>query len=80
MDQSQIVGIGMIIIFIGIIVIFSSMFFQSGAKTDTKFSVFGIFGFIPFGFSNDKKLFIFSIILTVVIILVSLFLFYKRIK
>jgi uncharacterized membrane protein len=80
MDQSQIIGIGIAIIFIGIIVIFSSMFFAPSTKSETKFSVFGIFGFIPFGFSNDKKLFIFSIILTVVIILVSLFLFYRRIK
>jgi uncharacterized membrane protein len=56
------------------------MFFAPSTKSETKFSVFGIFGFIPFGFSNDKKLFIFSIILTVVIILVSLFLFYRRIK
>jgi uncharacterized membrane protein len=72
MDQAQIVGIGIAIIFIGIIVIFSSMFFApSSQKSETKFSVFGIFGFIPFGFSNDKKLFIFSIILTVIIVILT---------
>jgi uncharacterized membrane protein len=72
MDQAQLIGIGMAIIFIGIIVIFSSMLFApTSQKSETRFSVFGIFGFIPFGFSNDKKLFIFSIILTVLIVILT---------
>jgi uncharacterized membrane protein len=79
MNQTQIVGLGTIIIFIGILVIFgSTLFAPQGTKSDTKFSVFGIFGFIPFGFSNDKRLFILSIILAIVLVVFSFLMFYKK--
>ena len=81
MNQQQLLQIGMIVVFVGIIVIFTSFLFApKEGKTDAKFSVFGVFGFIPFGFSNDKRLFVFSIIITLVLIVMSIFFFINSYK
>jgi len=79
MDQINIVQLGFVVVFIGILIIISSMFFSQD-KAETRFSVFGIFGFIPFGFSNDRRLFILSIVLTSILVIFSFVLFYRRIK
>ncbi|MBI4454181.1 DUF131 domain-containing protein [Candidatus Woesearchaeota archaeon] len=51
----------------------------SDKSSTTKFSVVGIFGFIPFGFGNDKKMLIITLVLAIVIMIVSFFLFYRKI-
>ncbi|MCH7513802.1 MAG: hypothetical protein IH947_07640 [Bacteroidetes bacterium] len=50
----QLISIGILIIFIGFAMVFISAF--TGQKSETKVAVGGLIGFIPFGFSNDKRL------------------------
>ena len=72
--NQNLIQIGMLIIFIGIIVLFIGTFFTAiKEKDNVKFSVFGLFGFIPFGFSNDKRLFYFSILIPFYLLPLSLF-------
>ncbi|MBN1377086.1 DUF131 domain-containing protein [Candidatus Woesearchaeota archaeon] len=81
MNQSTLINIGILFVFIGILIITIGSAFVRGANTkesDFKFSFFGLIGPIPVGFSNDKKLFFFSVFLTVIIML--LFLFYHFFK
>jgi len=77
MAQNTIVPLGMLIVFIGIIIIFVGAFIaalqQKDAKSSVKYSFFGLFGFIPFGFSNDKRLFYISIAITVILIIMTVF-------
>ena len=71
--------IGLALIFLGVIFIIVSTILNSNNK-DVKYSVVGIFGFIPFGFSNDKKLFTISLVVGFVLILVMLFIFFTTNK
>jgi uncharacterized membrane protein len=81
MNQTQLIQIGMLVVFIGVIIIFSSIFFaQPEGRSKVKFSVFGLIGPIPFGFSNDKRLFLFSLIVFVIIVVLTLILFYSRVR
>ena len=54
MDNSFI-PFGILIIFLGFILIFIGPMMNANSK-DTKVAVGGFIGFIPFGFTNDKKL------------------------
>jgi uncharacterized membrane protein len=67
MNQQQIIQIGFFLIFLGIMVIFfgSHLFSE---KADAKFSFVGFLGFIPFGFSNDKKLLVISLVIMFILI------------
>ena len=79
--SQNLIQIGMLIIFIGIIVLFIGTFFTAiKEKNNVKFSVFGLFGFIPFGFSNDKRLFYFSIIITAILVIFTILSFYRIFK
>ena len=79
MNQPQVIGLGIIIILLGAIIIFSSMFFnKSTSKTETKFAVGGIIGFIPFGFGNDKKMVMISIAVTAIFALIFILAFLRR--
>jgi uncharacterized protein (TIGR00304 family) len=82
MNQPQVIGLGIIIILLGAIIIFSSMFFSKGAsKTETKetkFAVGGLIGPIPFGFGNDKKMVLISIVVTAIFALIFILAFFKR--
>ena len=70
----DIITAGMIIIFIGIIIVIIGALSGVG-KGESKFAIGGIIGFIPFGFSNDKKLF-----WTMLIVMAILFIFWIFIK
>lgn len=61
--------IGLIVIFIGIMLIFLSTLNQKG---DSKFAVGGIIGFIPFGFGNDKGLVLAGIVISAILFFVFL--------
>lgn len=65
MPNQQIFQIGILLIFLGVAAVLFSAF--SGAKekdSSVKFSFFGLIGPVPFGFGNDKKLFLFTMIMT----------------
>jgi len=68
--MKHLIPTGFIFLFLGIIFIFIGIL-ANQEKTDSKFAVGGIIGFIPFGFGNDKKMLYFAIGLTV-----ALFLFF----
>lgn len=77
MNQTTIVQIGVIVIFIGFIIVFSSMFFGGKGLKETsdkgeskvKVGVVGLIGPVPFGFGSDKKMMLITMIIAVVMIL-----------
>ena len=56
METERLVGIGIIVAFIGLIIIFTGALAGKESGSKTKVAVGGFIGFIPFGFGNDKKL------------------------
>ncbi|MDD5086303.1 MAG: hypothetical protein PHV16_00980 [Candidatus Nanoarchaeia archaeon] len=58
--MKQLIPLGIIFIFLGVIIIMISALTNiDKEKTDVKFGVGGFIGFIPFGFANDKEIFVF---------------------
>ena len=55
MENYSLVSIGVLVIFIGFILVFLGALSSSNTK-DTKVAVGGFIGFIPFGFANDKRM------------------------
>ena len=85
MENQQLLRIGILFAFIGALIIFISLITASAKekekdKGNFKFSVVGFFGFIPFGFGNDKRLLLFGTILTIVVAVATFILFTKNIK
>ena len=83
----QLLQIGILLVFVGIIVTFIGLMTaaakekdQSNGKSSFKFSVFGFLGFIPFGFGNDKRLLLFGVILTVVVVAATMILFSRNLN
>ena len=74
MNESEIIGLGTIIIFVGMLVIVIGTFL--GNRDNVKVSVVGFLGFIPFGFSNDRRLHVISLV--VMIIFLVIFMLNKR--
>ena len=69
--MEQLVGLGVLMIFIGFVLVF---FGSLGSKdSKTKVAVGGFIGFIPFGFGNDKKLVWTVTIVSFVMFLIFLF-------
>jgi len=62
--------IGIIIVFLGVLLILIGSFF--GGKEETKFGFGGFIGPIPFGFANDPR-----ILVVVLIVALLLFLFVR---
>ncbi len=72
--MEQIVSLGIVIIFIGFIMVFFGML--KGAKEEsskTKVAFGGFIGFIPFGFGNDKNFVLFVAVLSLALFLLWLF-------
>ncbi|MBI3036948.1 hypothetical protein HYY73_04340 [Candidatus Woesearchaeota archaeon] len=84
MTNEQLLQLGVLVVFIGLIIIIGSFLFaahdKERGKSTFKFSVVGFLGFIPFGFSNDKKLLLFGIILTIVVGAATMLLFSRNLK
>lgn len=80
MNQPQVIGLGIIIILLGAIIIFSSIFFanKGDAKAETKFAVGGLIGPVPFGFGNDRRMVVISIAITALFAAIFLFAFLRR--
>ena len=79
MDQMQLIQIGIIVIFVGFMIVLASFLLGPKEEGKVKFSFFGILGFIPFGISNDKKLFLFTIALTLVFLILFIVFFYRKV-
>ena len=76
MKELNIIGIGVIVILIGFLIVFIGSLLASSSSTNkgnVKVSFFGLFGPIPIGFSNDKGLFIFTVILSMIIMIIMFF-------
>ncbi|MBI2145294.1 hypothetical protein HYU18_03130 [Candidatus Woesearchaeota archaeon] len=65
MPNNQLLQLGILLTFIGIIAIFLSLASAAG-KGNAKFSVVGFLGFIPFGFASDRKMLLIGILLTAI--------------
>ena len=71
------------LIFVGIIALIISLLTGAAKEKDKdgfKFSVVGFFGFIPFGFGNDKKLMMLTLIIAAVVVAATIVLFSRNIK
>lgn len=82
MTHEQLLQLGVLVVIIGFAIIISSFFFAAANEKDKekstfKFSVVGFLGFIPFGFGNDRRLLMFGIILTIVVVAATIILFSK---
>ena len=84
MTHEQLLQVGVLVVFIGFIIIIGSFLFaahdKEKGKSSFKFSVVGFLGFIPFGFGNDKRLLLFGVILTVVAVAATMILFSRNLK
>ncbi len=73
--QQNLISIGILLIFLGFILLFIGSLF--GAKTDSKVAVVGLLGPIPFGFGNDKRLFVITLVIAI-ILMVAWFILSRR--
>ncbi len=85
MTQEQLLQLGILAVFIGFVVIIGSFLFapnekEQGGKSSFKFSVVGFLGFIPFGFGNDKKLMMLTLILATAAVAATMILFSRSLK
>ena len=74
MNQQTILGIGILVVFIGIVIIILSSFLTNKnvdgkSKTESKIAVVGFFGPIPFGFGNDKEMLKWGLVVGVIILI-----------
>jgi uncharacterized membrane protein len=65
--------LGFVLIFIGIFLIIIASLLGT-EKGETKVAVGGFIGPIPFGFANDKNMLYIAIVLTIIMLMLSLFL------
>jgi len=65
--MKQLIPLGILIIFLGVILVVIGALSQS--KADSKVAVGGFIGFIPFGFANDKRMLYFIIGLSAFLII-----------
>jgi uncharacterized membrane protein len=67
--QQNLIPLGFTIVLIGIVVIILGSVLSAKSE-NVKFSFFGLIGPIPFGFANDRRLFMVTLGLFVVILIV----------
>ena len=75
----QLINIGILVIFIGFVIVLIGALNSPKDSSSTKVAVGGFIGFIPFGFGNDKNLLWFVTMLSAAVFLFFLF-FNLRIK
>ena len=78
METERLVGLGIIVVFLGLIMIFTGALTGKETNSKTKIAVGGFIGFIPFGFGNDKRMVWAAIIISFVALAVWIFLNYRR--
>ncbi len=67
----NLLGLGLVLIIIGFLIVIISL--ASSGKAEVKYSFFGLIGPIPFGFGNDRKLFVLTMVLAIMLIVFVLF-------
>ena len=79
--KEYLITIGIVIIFLGMILITVGMINKPQKDNDTKSKMFvgGFIGPIPFGFGNDKEMFYIGIILSAIIITILIYINMKNI-
>ena len=83
MKELNFLSIGFGFVLVGLMIIFFGSLFtalrnKEKAGSNVKVSFFGLIGPIPFGFSNDKKLFFFTIAISLIFLLLIM-LFFNRV-
>lgn len=78
--MQHLISLGVVIIFIGFIIVFFGVLKGAKGTSSAKVAVGGFIGFIPFGFGNDKNLVWFVTILSVVLFLLWLFFSFGFVK
>ena len=76
-SKMPLVNIGILVIFIGFILVVLGLLNSSKDSSNTKIAVGGFIGFIPFGFGNDKNLVRFLVLLSAVMFLLWMFFSFK---
>ncbi|HIH38754.1 DUF131 domain-containing protein [Candidatus Woesearchaeota archaeon] len=76
MMPQSIIAAGMLFLFLGIVLILTGSFWSAmhSGERRTETGIFGMIGFIPFGFATDKRLFYLGLALTVFFFLLFLIL------
>ena len=66
--------IGIALIFLGMIILFTSSIYSSNQKTNVKSAGIIFVGPFPLGWASDKKMFYLLLILTIIVMIISYFL------
>ena len=77
LKMEQLISLGMLVIFLGFIIVFFGVLKSSKENTSTKIAVGGFIGPIPFGFGNDKNLVWFVTIISAALFLIWLFVSFR---
>ena len=80
MEQAEVLSFGIAVVFIGIFIILSSLLFLANEKNNVKFSFFGFLWFVPFGISNDKRLFAISTVIIMMALIFMALYIYRYVK
>ena len=76
METERLVGIGIAVVFIGLIIIFTGAL-AGKESSKTKVAVGGFIGFIPFGFGNDRKMVWLAVITSLAPFIIFMFFNYR---
>jgi uncharacterized membrane protein len=86
MQEFSLVKIGIGVIFLGMMLIAIGSFFdknlfyressERSGKSETKFSFFGLFGIVPVAISNDKRLFVITVLMGIIFTLSMILMLY----
>ena len=67
--QNNLITLGILFVLLGFILVFIGSL--TGAKTgESKVAVVGLLGPIPFGFGNDKRLFVITLVVAVILMVI----------
>ena len=75
MAKDWLLTFGMFFVFLGIILITLYSFYSSKENVHVEFAVGGFIGPIPFGFATQKDLLMLIIVLSIIFLLISIFLY-----
>jgi len=72
--MKELISVGVIVVLVGMFLILLSILDSTkGSSTKTKVAIGGLVGFIPFGWSNDKRLLWVSLAITAAMLIFWIF-------